>query len=223
MAARPTISPAWTSSSSTNSATCPLPSPAGSSCSIWSAASTSRPRSSSPPTSPSASPEPQPRLWSLRDRIDSFAVDGRACSATPRGPTPSWTGSRAIATSSRPVTRAGASEIARDPPVSRAARLPDLGRLLTAAASLTEPAPAAPAGRAGTFRAVRSPACLERARSRRGSLLCTTGTTSIGVNVEGCLTVSQAPMTPTVGRRVIPAQTNARSSTCHRTGDRDGR
>ena len=45
---------AWTSSSSTNSAICPSPSPAASCCSTWSAGSTSRPRSSSPPTSPSA-------------------------------------------------------------------------------------------------------------------------------------------------------------------------
>ena len=45
-AAWPTTCLAWTSSCSTNSATCPSPSPAGSCCSISSAASTSRPPSS---------------------------------------------------------------------------------------------------------------------------------------------------------------------------------
>ena len=54
----------WTSSFSTNSAICPSLSPAGSSSSTWSAASTSAPRSSSPPISHSA--------------------NGRASSATPR-------------------------------------------------------------------------------------------------------------------------------------------
>ena len=54
----------WTSSSSTNSAICPSPSPAANSYSTSSAGSTSAPRSSSPPTWPS--------------------VNGQACSATPR-------------------------------------------------------------------------------------------------------------------------------------------
>ena len=60
----PIISPASTSSSSTNSAICPSPRPAASCCSTSSAGSTSAPRSSSPPISPSA--------------------NGRACSAIPR-------------------------------------------------------------------------------------------------------------------------------------------
>jgi len=49
-AAWPTIWAGSTSSCSMNSAICPSPSPAASCCSTWSAASTSRPRSSSPPT-----------------------------------------------------------------------------------------------------------------------------------------------------------------------------
>ena len=61
-AASPTLSRAWTSSSSTSSATCRSPRPAGSFSSTSSAGSTSAPRSSSPPTSPSA--------------------NGRGCSAT---------------------------------------------------------------------------------------------------------------------------------------------
>ena len=59
-----TISPASTSSFSTNSAISPSPRPAGSCCSISSAGSTSELRSSSPPISPSA--------------------NGRACSAIRR-------------------------------------------------------------------------------------------------------------------------------------------
>ena len=61
-AASPILSPAWTSWSSTSSATCRSPRPAASSSSTSSAGSTSAPRSSSPPISPSA--------------------NGRACSAT---------------------------------------------------------------------------------------------------------------------------------------------
>ena len=53
-AASPIISPAWTSSSSTNSAICPSPNPAASCSSTSSAGSTNAPRSSSPPISPSA-------------------------------------------------------------------------------------------------------------------------------------------------------------------------
>ena len=47
----PISSPEWTSSFSTNSATCPSLNPEDSSCSTSSAGSTSAPRSSSPPTS----------------------------------------------------------------------------------------------------------------------------------------------------------------------------
>ena len=49
----PISSPAWTSSSSMNSAICRSPNPVASSCSTSSAASTSAPQSSSPPISPS--------------------------------------------------------------------------------------------------------------------------------------------------------------------------
>ncbi len=58
------LSPAWTSSSSTSSATCRSPRPAASCSFTSSAGSTSAPRSWSPPISPSA--------------------NGRACSAIPR-------------------------------------------------------------------------------------------------------------------------------------------
>ncbi len=64
MAAWPIILPAWTSSSSTSSATCRSPRPAASFSSTSSADSTSAPRSWSPPISPS--------------------VNGRACSETQR-------------------------------------------------------------------------------------------------------------------------------------------
>ena len=63
-AGSPIISPAWTSSFSTSSATCPSPSPAASSFSISSAGSTNAPRSSSPPI--------------------SLSANGRAYLATPR-------------------------------------------------------------------------------------------------------------------------------------------
>ena len=57
-AASPTISAAWTSSCSTNSAICPSPRPAASCSFTSSAGSTARPRSSSPQTSPSANGPP---------------------------------------------------------------------------------------------------------------------------------------------------------------------